>query len=237
MAGSEKGGYVRPELLVETDWLEDHLDDPGLRIVDCDLPEAYNRVHIPGAVSVPDHYYKDPDTDRVHVMKPHQIAELMGSLGIGNDTLVVAYDTRGGVYAARLWWVLNYYGHTRVKVLNGGWRKWLREKRRMTDEVPRHVGVPGATFVPRENRSLLATREDVLEGLSKEGHLVWDVRSREEYTGEERRGNKRRGHLKGAVHLEWVNTVNKDGTFKSGQELRQIMDSLGVTPEKTVTTH
>ena len=234
MVNSEIIGYARPELLVETEWLEAHLDDSGLRVIDCDLPEAFSRVHIPGALSVADHYEKDPDTNGVHVMKPNQIAELMGGLGIDKDTLVVGYDSRAGVYSTRLWWVLNYFGHTKVKVLNGGWRKWFSEGRPVTDKV---TSVAHSTFVPKEDLSFLATLNDVFESIGKENHIIWDVRSLDEYTGREERDNKRPGHVKGAIHLEWSNTVNDDSTFKDASSLRVVMDTLEITPEKTVITH
>ena len=232
---SSMSGYSSPEMLVETNWLEEHLADSNIRIVDCDLPEAYHRVHIPGAVTVPDHYYKNPDTGGLIVMNAKQFAALMGSIGVDNETLVIGYDTRGGVYSSRLWWVLNYYGHTNVKVLNGGWKKWLKEQKPLADEIP---NVDTRVFVPKEaRRDMLATRQDVLDRIGAEDCIIWDVRSREEYVGSETRGNQRTGHIKGAINVEWAETVNKDGTFKNRSELREIMKVIGVTQKKSVVTH
>ena len=120
-------------MLVETGWLAEHLDDPGLRIVDADFPHSYARAHIPGAVGqLADNINLKTASGEVFLMGPEQFAETMGRMGIGDDTLVVAYDGHMGLQAARLWWCLNYYGHTNVPAANGGWHKWLAEGRPVT---------------------------------------------------------------------------------------------------------
>ena len=120
-------GYTHPEFLVDAAWVDGHKGDANVVVVDCDVDAGYNRGHIPGAVMVPDNFEKNPDTGRVHIMSPEQFAAMCQGLGIGDDTLVVTYDNAQGLTAARLWWALNYYGHTNVKVLNGGWRRWVTE--------------------------------------------------------------------------------------------------------------
>ena len=115
-------GFAHPEYLVDAQWVAAHLDDPNLVVLDGDVEAGYLRGHIPGAVLVPDNYAKDPDTGRVHILAPDKFARFCENLGIGDDTLVVTYDNNQSLYAARLWWCLNYYGHTNVKVLDGGWR-------------------------------------------------------------------------------------------------------------------
>ncbi|MBI4338297.1 MAG: sulfurtransferase [Chloroflexi bacterium] len=228
------GGYAHPELLVETEWLAEHLKDLDIRIVDCEAPAAYARVHIPGAVSVPDNYEKDPE-DRVHVMRPEQLKALMESLGIGDETTVVAYDARGGLFAARLWWVLNYYGHTKAKVLNGGWTKWFREGRPLASDVPR---LPRTTFTPRANPDLLATVDYVKGRIGDSDTVLWDVRSQAEHTGENTRGNRRSGHMPGAVHLEWTNNVDRaTDTFRPAEQLRAQLKEHGITPEREVVSY
>ena len=138
-----KDDYPRRDLLVETDWLEAHLEDESIRVIDCDQYENFVRAHIKNAIGIPEHHYlKGPDylTDRFnnpHVAGPEHIAELMSEMGIDSDTVVVAYDHSGGLYAARLWWVLNHYGHRDVKVLNGGWTKWFDEKRPVSIDLMR----------------------------------------------------------------------------------------------------
>src|SRR3972149_3716381 len=129
--------YANPELLAETDWLAGQLDDPSVRIVDCDPVDAYARAHITGAVTLTTHFWlKEPERG-THVMNAEKFAATMSAAGIDENTTVVAYDARGGVHAARLWWALTFYGHTRVKVLNGGWKKWFHEQKSMSTQSSR----------------------------------------------------------------------------------------------------
>ena len=231
----ESEGYVHPELVTGTAWVEEHLGDPDVRIVDCDPREAYRRAHIPGAVGVDDNYWKNPD-DRTHVMTPDQFAAEMSKRGIGDDTLVIAYDGFGSLYATRLWWVLTYYGHDRVKVLNGGWNEWLAEGRSVDNKGPAY---PSATFTPKIAPTWLATAADLSSRLGQSGCVSLDVRSNEEYTGENPRGTKRGGRVPGAVHLEWLNFVTSDDirSFKPAAELRRLFEEAGVTPEKRRTPY
>ena len=232
---SENQGYAHPEMLVETEWLQDRLLEDGIRIVDCDPRAAYRRAHIPGAVGVKDNYFKNAD-DRTFVMNEAQIKAEMATLGIGDDTSVVAYDGFGSLYATRLWWVLNYFGHESVRVLNGGWNKWFAEHRPMTNTEPE---IESAEFTPRPNPAILATADQMKEDIDKTDAILLDVRSIEEYTGENDRGNARAGHLPGAVHLEWLDYVTSDEvqTFKPAAELRSMFEGAGVTPDKRVSTY
>ncbi|MBI1886053.1 MAG: sulfurtransferase [Chloroflexi bacterium] len=227
-------GYARPELLAETDWLAERLDDPSLRIVDCDEWPAHQRAHIPGAAGLRVHHYlKDPDNPE-HVMPPSLFEQLMGELGIGNDTLVVAYDAFGGLYAARLWWALDYYGHTKAKVLNGGWLKWLAEGRPVTNRIPE---VAPARFQARPGSDCLCTLDHLLGSIGREDAVIWDVRTRAEHTGEDPRQNKYGGRIPGAVHLEWRDLITGDvKVWKAAEELRGMLEGLGITPEKEVIT-
>ena len=217
-------GYVNPQMLAETQWLAERLNRPDIRIVDMGPREAYQRAHIPGAVSIGRGdragYVKDP-SDRLHVMQPEQAAELLGSLGIGPDTLVVAYDSEGGHTAARLWWMLAYYGHAQCKVLDGGINKWIAEKRAVSMETPSY---PPATFTPR---------------IRDEHIALLDVRSDAEWEGRNHRGNKRAGRLPNAVHMEWLNFLADPVTkvLKPASELRELLWSAGVTPNKDVITY
>lgn len=233
---AEQQGFVHPEFLMDTRWLAEHLGDKELRVVDCDVPQQYQRAHIPGAVFMEDHYQKDPNTDRVHIMGPDAFAQMAQSLGIGDDTLVVGYDNSRGLYAARLWWALNYYGHTNVKVLNGGWRKWLSEGRPVTSTATQ--APPGAKFTPRLNSSLMVTADQMKEDYQKPEVVIWDVRSRGEYVGDATRGNRRPGHVPNAVHLEWLELVDDDThLLKPPSEIRRILESHGITPDKRIEAH
>lgn len=229
-------GYVRPELLAEPDWLWEHRDDPKVRVIDCAALEAYRRAHIPGAVGLPVHIYiKDP-TDDTYVMQPQQFKELMERLGVSDDTTVVTYDDNNALVATRLWWVLSYYGHTNAKVLNGGWHRWLTEGRPITFHQT-HTE-PGS-FTPRTNESLGCTVDDLKARVGNSSTAILDVRTDEEWLGTNDRGNKRAGHVPGAVHLEWLNFVNRDDTrtFKTAAELRALLREVGVNPEQEVVTY
>ena len=233
---AEQEGYAFPEFLAETAWLAEHLHDTNIRIVDTDVEAAYLRGHIPGAVMVSDNYQKDPATERLHILPPEKFAEMMESLGIGDDTMVVAYDNSRSLYAGRLWWALRYHGHEKVKVLNGGWRKWLREGRPVSIDRPEERA--GVKFTPRPDGSLIVTTEELKDARQRPDVLVWDVRSRGEYTGENPRHNRRAGHMPGATHLEWVDMMDEEThTFKPADEMRRILSSRGITPEREVVAH
>lgn len=232
--------YPNPHLLVDTLWLADHLADPSIRIVDCDVRDAYRRAHIPGAVSPKEHYMKGPDSRLV--MGPEQFALEMGEMGIGDGTQVVCYDASGSLYAARFWWSLRHYGHDSCVVVNGGWNKWLSEGRPATHKeatLRQAEGTPAAKFTPRQRDDVVCSVDQLKDRAGKGDALIWDVRSEGEWTGANTRGNKRAGHVPGAVHLEWLNCVTKDEfqTIKPAQELRLLLDGLGITPEKDVVTY
>ncbi|MBI4282550.1 MAG: sulfurtransferase [Chloroflexi bacterium] len=234
--------YAHPELLVESDWLEARLNDRNLRIVDCDQYDGYRRAHITNAVGIREHHYiKHPDypkdpTSHPLVASAEQVAQLMGSIGIGDDTLVVTYDGFGGLYAARVWWVLNYYGHSNVKVLNGGWNKWFDEGRPVTTDVPQTAQ---ATFTPRERPGLVCMMDYGVSCVGQSNTVFLDVRSDGEWEGTNDRGNRRAGHVPGAVHLEWLNFVTSDKhqTIRPARELRAMLEERGVTPDKQVITY
>lgn len=228
-------GYAHPEMLVTTEWLATHLHDTNIRIVDCDNRDAYRRAHIPGAVTFRGHNYLKEKEGALYIMGPEQFAETMSTLGIGDDTIVIAYDSFSGLYAARFWWALNYYGHTQVQVLNGGWDKWLAEGRPLTMAEPRPTKV---AFTPRAQEELIARWDYVRDSIGKPGRTLLDVRSDGEWTGENARGTKRGGRIPTAVHLEWLNYVDsKTKEFKPAAELRAMFDSIGVKPESEVITY
>ena len=235
---SKDQDYVIPELLTDTEWLQNNLSNNDIRIVDCGYWEAYKRAHIPGAVGITgDHYFKDPDTNRTFISNPEQLSREMSELGISNNTLVVAYDDFGSLWASRLWWVLKYYGHHSVKVLNGGWKKWLSEGRQVTDVKPH---IHKTKFNPVIDNGILATAEQIMDiDRNNPEKIVFDVRSDAEYKGENDRGNKRAGHIPGAKHLEWLNFVDKEKNmiFKSASEIAALLAPLGITKDKEITTY
>ena len=229
-------GYAHPEFLVDAQWVHAHKDDPNLVVVDTDVEAAYLRGHIAGAVMVPDNFEKDPDSGRVHILPPDKFAAMCQNLGIGEDTLVITYDHSQSLYAARLWWALNYYGHTNVKVLNGGWRSWVNEGH--TVSFDRSNAKTGVTFTPKVNDSIMVKVDELKEACSLSDAVIWDVRSDGEYDGSSSRGNKRAGHVPGAVHLEWFNWMDRNThRFKPADEVRKILNDKGVTPDKAVYTY
>jgi thiosulfate/3-mercaptopyruvate sulfurtransferase len=226
-------GYARPELLAETDWLAANLQDPGIRVVDLRSWEAYQAGHIPGAVWLDGRKLDDPQTQ--YIPGPEDFARLMGGLGIGNETLVVGYDDQGGLWAARLWWALDYYGHGRAKVLNGGWNKWVKEGRPVSREAPE---VRPAVFAPRVNEGVICRLDHLKAALGKPGVVLLDARSPAEYGGMDVRA-RRGGHIPGAVNIDWQLTVTQDDlkVFKPAAELRRLFEAAGVTPDKEVITY
>ena len=227
--------YARPQMLIDTEWLAGHLQDTNICIVDCDNREAYRRAHIPGAITFRGHNYLKEKEGSPYIMGPEQFAETMGALGIGDDTLVIAYDGFSGLYACRFWWALNYYGHTQAKVLNGGWDAWLAEGRPMTNAIAKRAA---ATFTPQPNEELIARWEYVRDSINHDGRVLLDVRSDAEWTGENARGTKRGGRIPSAAHIEWLNFCDSHTKkFKPGPELRTMLAEVGVTPESEVVTY
>ena len=172
----------------------------------------------------------------MYVMPPDEFAQLMGNLGVGDDTLVVTYDDNNALVASRLWWVLNYYGHPNVKVLNGGWHRWLSEGRPITF----HATHPSpATFTPAPQRHLLATVDDLLQRYDDPDCQVLDARSDAEWDGTNDRGNKRAGRVPGARHLEWIRFVARtdDRKFLPADELQRLLDEAGISRDKPTITY
>lgn len=233
--------YARPEILAEPDWLAEHVGDPEVRLIDCAALEAYRRAHIPGAVQLPTNVYIKEDgapgeDHGTFVMPPAQFEELMSGLGVGPATLVVTYDDNNALVASRLWWVLRYYGHTRAKVLNGGWHRWLSEGRPVTFHA---TNPPRAKFLARRNETLIADAEFLKEACEAGTSQIMDVRTDGEWEGSNSRGNKRAGRVPGARHLEWLNFVAKDDSrkFLPADQLQSLLDGAGFTREEPLITY
>jgi thiosulfate/3-mercaptopyruvate sulfurtransferase len=226
-------------MLADTDWLAEHIDDPNIRIIDCDEFPEYRRSHIKNAVGIQVHHYiKHPDYPKDShaypwVAEPDVVKELMEKMGIGDDTLVVTYDANGSLSAARFWWVLNYYGHTNVKVLDGGWRRWVAEGRKISFDRARPAAA--VKFTPKTDDSVMVKADELQAACNMDDAVLWDVRSDGEWDGSNNRGNKRAGHLPGAVHLEWFHLMDREThRFKPADEIRNILNENGITPDKKV---
>ena len=223
--------YAKP-VLVETDWVEQHLNDDSIRIVEVDEnPGLYAQEHIPGAIGFD---WKRDLQDQVKrdFLGPEEFGRLFGSRGISNDHTIVLYGDRNNWFAAYTYWYLKYYGHDKVLLMNGPREKWIAEGRPTTAEVPSY---PEASFSAQPgDESIRARRDEVLEKLGSDTALV-DVRSPQEFSGEliamagyEQEGAQRAGHIPGAKSIPWAQAVREDGTFKSADELRELYRSKGV---------
>ncbi len=220
-------GYVRT---TERDGIQ-HAEYVGAR-------EEYEQAHIPGAVYID--WTRDivdlTDPVEAQVAPPQRFVEAMQRLGIGDEHLVVAYDAHpASQFATRLWWALNYYGHDRVVVLNGGLRKWQRENLSMTAAIPTY---PPATFTPRVQPQLRATAEDVLSMLHKPGVALIDARDSGQYTGAIRRDHGRSGHIPGALNIPREEIIDAaTGTFRSNEELSQVFSATNISPSEHVVAY
>jgi thiosulfate/3-mercaptopyruvate sulfurtransferase len=172
-------------------------------------------------------------------MDAGRFAEVMSRHGISNDSLVVTYDNMGGLYAARLWWALDYYGHANCKVLNGGFRKWYEEGRPVS--MATHRPERGQFEVRTVREEVCATLDEVRSAIDDPRTVIWDVRAPAEHSGEDARANKRGGHIPGAVNTEWleltVSPPNRSGLFLPAKEIERKLAAIGVTPDKRVITH
>jgi thiosulfate/3-mercaptopyruvate sulfurtransferase len=239
----ELAQYSKPELLVTTSWLAEHLNDPGLVVIESDEDVLlYDTGHIPGAIKVDWHLDLNDQVTRDYV-DGQGFADLCSRNGISRDSTVVFYGDNFNWWAAYALWVFKLFGHPDVRLLNGGRMKWLQEGRDLTTDVPK----PEATDYPvveREDAPIRAFREDVLQHVNQGGKLV-DVRSPGEYSGEllhmpdyPQEGALRGGHIPGAASKPWKMAANDDGTFKDADALRAIYaDELGLAPEDDVVVY
>ena len=220
------------EMLVAGDWLAAHLDDPAIRIVDTRKGDAYNLSHIAGAVG---HKGSPFLREESAIIGPDKFADLMARIGVGDDTTVIAYDDGNNLFAARLWWVLNYYGHRRVKVLNGGWDLWVAEGRPVETAT---ATPPAARFNPQPSDRWIADSQYVKDSIGNPERLILDVRADSEWTGANPMGTKRGGHIPSAMHLEWTKTIDPDTKrFRPAPVLREMFEKLGASPEKEMITY
>jgi thiosulfate/3-mercaptopyruvate sulfurtransferase len=225
------GDYAK-DVLVETDWVAEHLNDDDIRIVEVDEnPGLYAEAHIPGAIGFD---WKADLQDQVKrdFLGPKEFGELMGSRGISNDHTIVLYGDRNNWFAAYTYWYFLYYGHDDVVLMNGPREKWISEGRETTSEVPQYE--PAKFEADDPDDDIRAKRDEVLGALDSGTKLV-DVRSPQEFSGEliamagyEQEGAQRSGHIPGAASIPWAQAVNEDGTFKSADELRELYTSKGV---------
>ena len=223
--------YAHPEQLVETDWVAAHAADAGVRIVDM-RQTGYAAGHVPGAVYVSPVAIRDAKAPPTFLPTPAAFEEMMAKLGIGNTTRVVVYDERGGIYAARLWWILNYFGHANVALMNGGWIKWTAEQRPSSTAA---AAPPAAAFTARSQPNWVATASDVVSAIDKPGVKIVDARTQNEIDGKDLRNIKRGGFVPSSVPVYWEDLLDaQQKTFKPADELKAIFESRGITPSQEV---
>ena len=239
---SENKGYVHPEVLVDADWVQAHLKDPKVRLIEVDVDtKAYDQGHIPGAVGFNWQKELQDQLIRAPISQRH-LEELLGRAGVSNDTTIVLYGDNNNWFAAWALWILKYYGHADVRMLDGGRVKWLADKREITTEVPGHAHM--TYHVGKPVADIRALRDQVMQELGKQGVALVDVRSPGEYSGEllapanlPQEGAQRGGHIPGAANIPWGQAVREDGTFKSADELRALYGGKGVTADKEVVAY
>ena len=233
--------YVHPEVLVDTQWAEEHLKDPKVRIaeVDYDSKANYELGHIPGAVLFD---WKNDINDPItrNVLSKESCQNLLQNAGINNDTTLLLYGDFNNWFAAFAFWVLKYYGYKDVRLINCCRKKWFQEDRALTKDVPTFSKGNFAANEPDSNIRVFL--DEVKRAVSAPELKMVDVRSPKEFTGEilappeyPTEHAQRGGHIPGAVNIPWAQAVNdSDGTFKSTDELKQLYESKGITPDKEI---
>jgi len=225
-------GYAHPEQLVDTAWLAAHAQDANVRLLDV-RRSGYDAGHIPEALWLDPESIRDSKNAPSFMLSSAAFAQAMGQLGISNRTHVILYDDRGGLLAARLWWMLHAYGHSNVALLNGGWVAWTAEKRPTTTVAPRLP--PSATFTATLQREWLAAADDVVAAIGKPGKKIVDARTVAEMDGTDTRLSSRGGVIPSAVPVYWEDLLDPSAkTFKPADELLAIYARHGLTPADEV---
>ncbi len=239
---SDHNEYAHPEVLVDTSWVADHLNDPNVRIIEADEDVLlYEQGHIQNAAKL-DWHVDVQDPIRRDFVNKADFEKLASRYGISNDTTVVFYGDKNNWYAAYSFWLFKLYGHKDARIMNGGRTKWEAEGRPYTKDVPAFAAT---TYHAQEaNLAIRAFRNQVENLLGKPGYALVDVRSPDEYTGKTihmvnypQEGATRGGHIPGARSIPWAKAAREDGTFKSAAELRELYGNEGVTPDKEVVAY
>jgi thiosulfate/3-mercaptopyruvate sulfurtransferase len=226
-------GYAHPEALVETDWLAEHATDPSVRVFEVDVDTtAYEQGHVAGAIGL--NWKTDLQQRPVRdLLSKPQVEALLSKSGVASDTTIAIYGDNNNWFAAWFFWLLKYYGHADVRLVNGGRVKWLAEQRPTTTAVPAFTATRYSAKVP--DAAVRALRQYVLDTVEKNGKKLVDVRSPKEFSGEllapenlPQEGAQRAGHIKGAVNVPWATAVAEDGRFKGVDELKRLYGDQGL---------
>jgi thiosulfate/3-mercaptopyruvate sulfurtransferase len=230
-------GYARPEVLVDTVWVLQHLDDDNVRLLDVSAEaDTFEAGHLPGA------QYVDWKTDltnpddpvRGQVLSRDGLSVVLSKLGVENDDTVVFYDDTSNLFAARAYWVLKYYQHDDVRIYNGGTKKWEADGEELTAEV---ATVAASEYQAGEpDPSIRTNWQYVVDHVDDSSTLFCDTRGPKEYAGTDVR-SERGGHIPGAINVEWSNAVNPDGTFRDAASLAELYSKAGFDPDKEIITY
>ncbi|MEP7118787.1 MAG: sulfurtransferase [Acidobacteriota bacterium] len=230
-AVAQTTAFARPELLVETQWLAANLTAPNVRVVDM-RPRGYAESHVPGAVWLDNNDIRNPKAPPTFLPTPREFAALMGRLGISNATRVIVYDERGGLYAARLWWLLNLYGHSNVALLDGGWPKWAAD-RLATNTL---LSAPAAaTFTIKKGTVGVATADDLKAAINNPTVKIIDARTQGEIEGTDLRNIKRGGFIESSIPVYWEDLLDsRSRLVKPAAEVADIWRGKGVAASDQV---
>ncbi len=226
-------GFTNPQLLVDTAWLAQHLEDPQVRVIDVRSSNAYQEGHIPIAVNILGSQYA-PTVNGIgnELPSPADFTKLMEEAGVGSNNRIVIVDEGSMLSASRLFWTLEYFGQKNVSILHGGQAAWDADKRETTRKAPT---VTKATFTANPNPELLVNLVDLSKKLGTPKLVILDNRSPKEFTGEDLR-SKKGGHIPGAVNIDWTTHLNPGTvqTIKTPAELKALYEGKGVTKDKEV---
>jgi thiosulfate/3-mercaptopyruvate sulfurtransferase len=223
--------YAHPDQLVETDWVAAHASDPDVRVVDM-RRGGYDLGHVPGSVYLQPEAIRDAKNPPTFLPSPAAFGAMMSGLGISNTTRVVVYDERGGIYAARLWWILNAYGHSNVALMNGGWTKWTGEQRTAATAA---FNPPPSRFIASLRPEWVATAADVVAAIDKPDVKIVDARTAAEINGQTAGNIRRGGFVPSSIPVYWEDLLDaKLKTFKSAEELKAIYESHGIKPSQQI---
>jgi thiosulfate/3-mercaptopyruvate sulfurtransferase len=233
--------YAKPDVLVETSWLEDNVDDPSIAIVEVDEDAtAYEKGHIPNAVAI-NWETELHDLPRREFVSSEQLAKLLGDKGVSSDQTIILYGGNNNWFATYAYWLFKLRGVENVKLLNGGRKKWELESRTLSGDEPNRSAT--SFKIGQERPDLRIFREEVLDRAQR-GEAWVDVRSPEEFRGEllapphlPQEQAQVPGHIPGASNVTWSKAANEDGTFKSADELVALYKSEGITSDKHVVTY
>jgi thiosulfate/3-mercaptopyruvate sulfurtransferase len=223
--------YVHPEQLVDTAWVAAHAADPGVRVVDM-RRGGYGDGHVPAAVYLSPDAIRDAKNPPTFLPTAAVFEQMMATLGISDATRVVVYDERGGLYAARLWWILNYFGHTNAALMNGGWIAWTAEHRTTAGDAP---SVAAGHFTARPQAQWLATANDLVAAIDKPSVKIVDARTEAEIDGKDLRNIRRGGFVPTSVPVYWEDLLDpRLKTFKPAEEITRLFEARGILPSQEV---